>query len=124
MADHDSQQAVIRALNSTLLSQHVARLMRREKAIQEAPLILVSLLVWAAEHTYADWYLGEYEVGEAIRATAVDPQALYDKLVDDRMMDSSSLKDAAAVLASRMSDVLDDRSLPTQSVGRSLPKLA
>jgi hypothetical protein len=124
MAGDESQQGVIRALNSTLLSQHVALLMKNEKAIQDAPLILVSLLVWAAEHTYADYSLGEYEVGEAIRATEVDPQALYDNLADDRMMNSQSLEDAAEVLASRMSDLLDDRSLPAQSLGRSLPKLA
>ena len=99
-------------LNSLPLSQHILTLFKQERETPESELAVVSLLVWASEHTYSNWHKGEMEAGAAIRASQNDPRATYWNLADERIMRATTLSQAAAVLASVMSDLLDDRSLP------------
>lgn len=107
-----SLPTTVTELNKLPLSQHILTLFEQENESPECTLVVVSLLLWATEHQYQDWQKGEMEVGAAIRASQNDPQATYWNLADERMMDATTLAEAAAVMASVMSDLLDDRSLP------------
>jgi hypothetical protein len=96
-------------LNATPLSQNVAALLQAAKAPMDNPLVLVNLLQWAVENHYSAPSQGEMELGAAVRAARDDPEAVYEALADPRLETATSLEQAAAVLVSRMSDLMDDR---------------
>ena len=104
-----SHQMVVAELNATPLSQHLASLMKAQRVIP-APesLILVQLMEWSVKNHYQDITLGEMEYGSVVGAMEDDPEATYNNLADDpRYMEATTLDEAAAVLSSVLTQLLD-----------------
>lgn len=111
-----SQSATVQALNATPLSRHVEALLRVEQApVEPNSLVLLSLLEWAQANHYRSPTVGQMELGATARAAQDDPEAVYENLADPRMLQARTLEQASAVLVSRLSDLLDDRSISSPS---------
>lgn len=102
------QQASVTRLNATPLSQHLASLLRQEGVSPEDHhLTLVDLLLWMVEHHYPNQLQGELEVGAVSMAAHDDPEAVYQNLVDDRMLQATTLDEAAQVMVASLTELLD-----------------
>ena len=101
------------SLNETPLSRHVATLLAKAGTPPEpGSLPLVGLLLWATEHHYANPEKAEQDLELILPLADRDPAAAYNLLADDRLLADRTLREAAATLASALSERLDDRSLP------------
>ena len=109
MTDHNpkSLQTTVTALNATMLSQHLASLMRKE-GVTPAPesLILSELMQWSAQHHYLNPIVGEMEAGAVAGAANEHPEETYNNLADNRMLEATTLDEAAAVLSSVLTELL------------------
>lgn len=114
-APHQKHSQTLARLNATPLSRHVSTILDKH-GIPNPPdsLALINLLAWASTDHYQDLIQGEMELGAAVRAASEDPEAVYDNLADDRMLDETTPTGLAEVLVSQMSDLLDGRSLPAR----------
>jgi hypothetical protein len=63
---------------------------------------------WAANYA-ANGLEAEVELGAAVSAAAQDPVAVHNNLTDDRMLEATSLEQAAALLATRLNEILGSR---------------
>lgn len=104
-----SHQMVVAELNATPLSQHLANLMKAQR-VTPAPgnLILVELMQWSVQNHYQNKTQGEMEYGTVVEAMEDDPEATYNNLADDpRYMQATTLDEAASVLSSVLTELLD-----------------
>ena len=99
----NSHQMIVQALNETPLSQHLISL---GLPLDPQNLVILDLVHWATENHWANKLLGEMEAGAAGRAAAADPEATYENLADDRMLEAKTLDEASAVLVSKMQELL------------------
>ena len=104
---YKDQQAIVKELNATPLSLHLESLLRAEQAeIQPDSLMVVNLLAWAAANHFPNKLVGEETSGAANLAERNDPEAVYDNLTDDRMLQATRLEDASRFLATRLTEAL------------------
>jgi hypothetical protein len=109
----------IKDLNKTKVSRHLQALLRSSSLLPaRGELAVMALLAWAVDNHYQDAFLGQLELASLASSARRSPRAVYAALADDRMLDADSLSLAAEVLASRLSDLFDDRSLPPQAARR------
>lgn len=102
------QQAIVKELNATPLSQHLENLLRKEGAeILQDSLMVVNLLAWAAENHFTNKLVGEEVLGAAGVAEERNPEAVYDNLTDemDDMMEATSLEEASMKLVRNLLEI-------------------
>jgi len=104
-----SHPARVTRLNATPLSRHLASLLRQEGVSPQPHLLVpVELVYWMAEHHYANQTRGEMEAGAVGGAAQNDPEATYQNLTDDaRLMQATTLDEAAQVMAAILTQLLD-----------------
>jgi hypothetical protein len=108
-ADWTHHASVVRCLNATTLSQHIAALLRQAKAPLDSPLVLLNLMAWAVDNHYSAPPRGEMEYGALAMAAQADPEAVYEALADPRLEQATTLTQASGVLVSRIADLFDSR---------------
>lgn len=101
-------------LNAMPQSLNVAKLLNKSKVpVNPSEPVFLDLMVWASEHHYRDKSLGEDELGLVARAALQDPEAVFEALMTPAIAEAQTLESAAGMLLARLSDLIDDRSLPT-----------
>jgi hypothetical protein len=68
--------------------------------------VILSLFEWAVENHYSNQLTGEMEFGAAVAGEQENPEAVYNNLTDDRMLQAESLEEAASVLVACVGRVL------------------
>ena len=107
------QEATVKRLNATPLSQNVAMLLKQNKVpVSSRTPVVIELMEWAAANKYADPTRAEEELGIVVRAALRDPEAVYENLTSPAMETAQTLEDAAGFLLANLADAIDDRTLP------------
>lgn len=108
------QPQIVNKLNAMPQSLNVTRLLNKNKApVNPSEPVFLDLMVWASEHHYQNKSLGEDELGLVARAALQDPEGVFEALMTPAIAEAQTLESAAGMLLARLSDLIDDRSLPT-----------
>lgn len=104
---------IVKALNATPLSQHLASLLRQEKVeLWANKLIVLHLLEWALENLAADQYWAQAVDQSASMAAASDPEAVYQNLVSPHLEEAATLREAGLAILSEVVDLIPPGSSP------------
>src|SRR2546427_1681886 len=110
-----SAQTTVTDLNGLPISQHILTLFAQEKVTPESQLAIVSLVLWATENLAASGRWAEVVDGAAAWAVTSNPQAVYDDLADDRMLQTTTLREAGMMVLRHLADLIP----PSELGGRS-----